>query len=260
MTNLVDWNDRIYGRLLLLYPADLRRDFGAEMAFVFSEDLAVARREAGAAGMLRVWRNTLRELLCLALPPLAAKPVVAVPVLSFAVNFLRIPCRVSVSLSELPSNWLFRLTEDHWAETARSATRKRVLVSGVAPATLFLVIIQIAAWGGWRIGWHAAFQLTAGALLVELMFWTFDKVPFTCSYFPGKVNLSILFARYLYGLTTYSFHLADLELAAEQRWSYGLLYLAIGAVLLVLAWRRRPAAAAVRFDASEPAIQTLDLN
>jgi hypothetical protein len=24
--------------------------------------------------------------------------------------------------------------------------------------------------------------LTAGALLIELMFWIFDKVPFTCSY------------------------------------------------------------------------------
>lgn len=162
--------------------------------------------------------------------------------------------------SELASSWLFRLTEDHWAETARSATRKRVLVSGLAPAIFILVAIQIVAWGGWRIGLHAAFQLAAGALLIEMMFWTFDKVPFTCSYFPGKTNLSILFVIYLYGLTTYSFHLADLELAAEQRWSYGLLYLAVGAVLLLLAWRRHPAAAAVRFDASEPVIQTLDLN
>ena len=162
--------------------------------------------------------------------------------------------------SELSSNWLFRLTEDHWAETARNATRKRVLASGLAPALALLVGIQIVAWGGWRIGWHATFQLAAGALLVEVMFWTFDKVPFTCSYFPGKTNLSILFLIYFYGLTNYSFHLADLELAAEQRWSYGLVYLAVGAVLLVLAWRRHPPAAAVRFDASEPVIQTLDLN
>ena len=162
--------------------------------------------------------------------------------------------------SELASNWLFRLTEDHWVEKARSATRKRVLVSGLVPALVLLVAIQIVAWGGWRIGWHAAFQLAAGALLIEGMFWTFDKVPFTCSYFPGKTNLSILFVIYLYGLTTYSFHLADLELAAEQRWSYGLLYLAVGAVLLVLAWRRHPPAEAVRFDASEPVIRTLDLN
>lgn len=88
MTGVVDWSGRIYGRLLLLYPADLRRDFGAEMAFVFGEDLAAARREAGAAGVLRVWRNALREVLRIALPPLLARPIVAVPAVSFAVNFL----------------------------------------------------------------------------------------------------------------------------------------------------------------------------
>lgn len=84
----VHWSGRIYGRLLLLYPAELRREFGAEMAFVFGEDLAAARREAGAAGVFSVWCHTLRELLRIALPPLAAKPIVAVPALSFAVNFL----------------------------------------------------------------------------------------------------------------------------------------------------------------------------
>lgn len=85
--------------------------------------------------------------------------------------------------SELSSNWLFRLTEDHWAETARSATRKRVPAGGLAPALFFVVAI----------------------------------------------------------------HLADFELAAEQRGSYGLLYLAVGAVPPVLAWRRHP-----RWCASTP--------
>jgi hypothetical protein len=88
MTGVVDWSGRLYGRLLLLYPADLRREFGAEMALVFGEDLAAAFREAGAAGVLRVWRNAVREVLRIALPPLMAKPIVAVPVFSFAVNFL----------------------------------------------------------------------------------------------------------------------------------------------------------------------------
>lgn len=88
MIAVVDWSGRIYGRLLLLYPAKLRRDFGAEMVFVFGEEMAAARRESGALGVLRVWRNALREVLRIALPPLMGKPIVAVPALSFAVNFL----------------------------------------------------------------------------------------------------------------------------------------------------------------------------
>ena len=60
---------------------------------------------------------------------------------------------------------------------------------------------------------HMLLQLTAGALLIELMFWKFGKVPFTCSYFAGKTSLSILAVLYLYGFTTYSFNMADLEKA-----------------------------------------------
>ena len=162
--------------------------------------------------------------------------------------------------AELAANWLFRVTEGRWAEIARSVTRKRVLISGLVPVLLLLLPLEIAVWGGWRVPLHAVFQVAAGALLIELMFWTFDKVPFTCSYFPGRTNLSILFLVYLYGFSTYSFQMADLEFAIENRAWYGVLFFAAAAaVLLTLSWRRHPAASEVRFDASEPVIQTLDL-
>ena len=161
--------------------------------------------------------------------------------------------------AELASNWLFRVTESRWAEIARSVVRKRVLVSGLAPVLLLLLPAEIAVWSGWRVPLHSVFQFAAGALLIELMFWTFDKVPFTCSYFPGRTNLSILFVLYLYGFTNYSFHMADLELAVEHSALYAGLFFTAAAVLLTLSWLRHPAPSAVRFDASEPVIQTLDL-
>lgn len=162
--------------------------------------------------------------------------------------------------AEFGANWLFRITETRWAEISRSVTRKRVLVSGLAPVLLVLLPAEIAVWGGWRVPLHTVFQFAAGALLIELMFWTFDKVPFTCSYFPGRTNLSILFVLYLYGFTNYSFQMADLELAIEHRALYAILFFTAAAVLLALSWRRHPAPSAVRFDASEPVIQTLDLS
>ena len=161
--------------------------------------------------------------------------------------------------AELASNWLFRITETRWAEISRSVTRKRVLISGLAPVLLLLLPTEIAVWRGWRVPLHTVFQFAAGALLIELIFWTFDKVPFTCSYFPGRTNLSILFVLYLYGFTNYSFQMADLELAVEHRALYAVLFFTAAAVLLTLSWRRHPAPSAVRFDASEPVIQTLDL-
>jgi hypothetical protein len=161
--------------------------------------------------------------------------------------------------AELASNWLFRITEARWAEISRRVTRKRVLVSGLVPVVLLLLPAEAAVWGGWRVPLQTVFQFAAGALLIELMFWTFDKVPFTCSYFPGRTNLSILVLLYLYGFTTYSFQMADLESAIEQRALYAILVFTAAAILLTFSWRRNPAPSAVRFDASEPTIQTLDL-
>lgn len=161
--------------------------------------------------------------------------------------------------AELASNWLFRMNEAHWTETSRSATRKRVLLSGLGPTLLFLLPFEIVAWE-WRSGLlHGAFQFMTGALLIELMFWRFDKVPFTCSYFPGRTNLSILAALYLYGFTNYSFHLADLEGAIEGHSVRALFFFTAAAVLLTLSWLRHPAPSPVRFDAEEPVIQTLEL-
>jgi len=155
--------------------------------------------------------------------------------------------------AELASNWLFRLTESRWAEISRSATRKRVLVSGLTPLLVLLAPVT-------RSPLRIVFQCAAGALLIELMFWTFDKVPFTCSYFPGRTNLSILFVLYLYGFTTYSFNMADLERTIEHRPAYAALTLTTAALILTLSWRHRREPKSTEFDAYQPTIQTLDLS
>ena len=103
------------------------------------------------------------------------------------------------------------------------------------------------------------FQLATGALLIELLFWNFDKVPFTCSYFPGKLSLALLAGIYLYGFTEYSFRMADLESALDSRPWFALVFLTLSTGALTLLWRRNSSAADVRFDGNEPDIQTLNL-
>jgi hypothetical protein len=87
MTNALPLSSRIYDRLLALYPPDLRRDFGADMALVFADDLATARREAGTRGVIRVWRCALYEFLRYALPASASSSGVRVPIISVAFAF-----------------------------------------------------------------------------------------------------------------------------------------------------------------------------
>jgi len=162
--------------------------------------------------------------------------------------------------AELASNWIFRMTEARWSEVSRSATRKLVLAVSLLPLLVIALPLEVAVWDWPAVLAHLAVQLVAAALLVELLFWNFDKVPFTCSYFPGTTSLAVLTVLYIYGVTGYSFHMADLEKTMEGHWAIAVLFFAGAAVALVVSWRRHPAAGGVRFDGSEPVIQRLELN
>jgi len=75
----------LYERLLLLYPEDLRRDFGGEMILAFADDLEAAWGDARIAGVMQIWWYALREMLTVALPAQRSNPCVLVPALSFVV-------------------------------------------------------------------------------------------------------------------------------------------------------------------------------
>jgi hypothetical protein len=75
------WNLRAYRSLQILYPDDLRRDFGPDMLEAFAHDLSA---ECSLKSAVRVWRITLHELVRIGLPAWLQSPAVAVPALSAA--------------------------------------------------------------------------------------------------------------------------------------------------------------------------------
>jgi hypothetical protein len=70
-----------YRSLLILYPDDLRREFGHDMLDAFMDDLSAERSIKGA---IRVWHITLREVIRIGFPAWLQIPAVAVPALSSA--------------------------------------------------------------------------------------------------------------------------------------------------------------------------------
>ncbi|HTS64995.1 MAG TPA: hypothetical protein VMH28_23390 [Candidatus Acidoferrales bacterium] len=85
MIDVLQSSARIYRRTLAFYPEDLLREFGPEMALVFDEDLARARRQAGMRGVVRVWRQAIGEFVRYALPGRLSGPAFRVPAISLAV-------------------------------------------------------------------------------------------------------------------------------------------------------------------------------
>jgi hypothetical protein len=70
----------------VLYPFELRRDFGSEMAAVFAEDLADACRAKSLSSVLAVWWRALLEILQIALPGRLTNRALVAPAVSVVIH------------------------------------------------------------------------------------------------------------------------------------------------------------------------------
>ena len=71
----------VYGSILILYPKDLRADFGNDMIEVFDQQVWEAYSRSGFSGLLRVWFRATWEIVTVAFPGRLAEravPIVAV--------------------------------------------------------------------------------------------------------------------------------------------------------------------------------------
>ena len=59
----VSGSDRVYRWLLFFYPADHRREYGPLMAQLFRDHCRDALQQAGAIGLIKLWVNTLIDLI-----------------------------------------------------------------------------------------------------------------------------------------------------------------------------------------------------
>lgn len=111
--------------------------------------------------------------------------------------FLAIPAiRLALSVPlDLRSNWIFRMTEDVAGRAEVVAANVRVvLVLGVA---LPLALIAPVQW--WVLGTSAlrvvVVEVLIGWLLVEWLMADWRRIPFTCSYLPGKGFVPHMFVK-----------------------------------------------------------------
>ena len=56
-------SERVYQLLLLAYPREFRRDYGAEMVRVFGDLCREEKRRDGASGLVMVWVRTVPDLV-----------------------------------------------------------------------------------------------------------------------------------------------------------------------------------------------------
>lgn len=118
---------------------------------------------------------------------------------------------------ELQSNWMFRLYDRNSAEHYWSAVRKLMWLSGCLPLALLLAPGYLFLLGPGITIRHTILVLLAGWLIVEILLKEFHKVPFACSWMPGKANLKVTLGAWVFLFTSLSWLLGNLEAAAVRR-------------------------------------------
>ncbi len=103
---------------------------------------------------------------------------------------LRVTASIPISLS---ANWIIRVTQVRSATDYRKAVRWSWVTLGVAPV-LFVIAVLLPFAPPWRpaLG-HFWVMFCLGILMVEVCLYTFNKIPFTCSYLPGKGSIHFAF-------------------------------------------------------------------
>jgi hypothetical protein len=166
--------------------------------------------------------------------------------------------------AELPANWMFRVTETNQQSGVLSGVRSAMRWLAVAPLFTVLVPFYFLRWPPGVAFAHLFFSVVISLLLIEALTLDFWKIPFSCSYPPGKANITLLWVFYWTAFLLYAYYMAALESWMVKRPVRLLLfYLAMAMLFAALRWyRNRTESAGITLifdDSADPVVRTLGL-
>jgi hypothetical protein len=102
-------------------------------------------------------------------------------------------CRVFSLPISLTANWVLRIAQLRPTEEYFAATRQSLLLIAVLPWWIVSAILSVSFRPEHQVIAHLAVLAIFGSILADLSLIGFSKVPFTCSYLPGKSNIQYVF-------------------------------------------------------------------
>jgi len=134
-------------------------------------------------------------------------------------------------------NWIFRITAVHSPAAYFAAARKALFAVSVWPSMAVFAVGFAAIWPPGAALRHVLLLATAACLVAEIALHRFVKLPFACSYLPGKANLNVKIGIYLILLLFLGDGATRVELWTLERDSRFAVLL--GIVLAWTLWARR---------------------
>lgn len=157
------------------------------------------------------------------------------------------------------------MTENQNRQACLAGVRKSMFALVIVPLFAALLPFYIVMWDLERALLQTVFGVTMSWILVEVLLLNFRKIPFTCTFLPGKANITMFGVLYFLAFTTYAYTMAAVEsflLVSPFRMA---IFVALAAPVLwrLIAFRNQLLGESTGFvfeDKREPAVQTLDLS
>jgi hypothetical protein len=131
--------------------------------------------------------------------------------------FILVGLRFAFSVpADLNANWIFRIVDKQQLVAAFEGACKYMLCSVVIPLLTVLMPCYLLFWSLQVVVLHAIYVIMLSLILIELLLARYRKLPFACSYIPGKANLKLLWPVYVVGCVAYSYETTVLERWALQ--------------------------------------------
>jgi len=111
-------------------------------------------------------------------------------ILCFAMLGLRLVVAIPVALR---ANWIFQLTQIHAPGVYVRAVRRTLFGLSVVPAWLLISASLLWRFPIWPTLVHLLVLWIVGSTLTDIALLSLPKLPFACSYLPGKAKLHLLF-------------------------------------------------------------------
>jgi hypothetical protein len=190
------------------------------------------------------------------LPVTQAYMMPTLTMMGLAVVGLRSVFSLPVSLN---ANWVLRVTQLNPPQQYIAGARRALLLLSAGPAWGLAALLGLGfrPWG--HVAEHLAVLAVVGWILAELCLLGVSKIPFACSYLPGKTNLQYLFWGLAVGFLVVAISLADEEMRVLGNLpKFGMMVgilAAMGAGLWAVN-RRRARSAVLYYEELEPEVIT----
>jgi hypothetical protein len=120
--------------------------------------------------------------------PWQVQSILALPLVVGSVLICTL-CYVFQLGSEVHANWIFRMAESCGRRELLDGTERALAVWGIAPAILLCLPIEVLAVGRLLALAQSFLAAMLLLLLVEASLRDWHKIPFTCTYVPGRRNI-----------------------------------------------------------------------